>query len=301
MIKGTAPQGSRAQRAEQQQQRQQQQQQQPRQQEMLSDPFSQQQQQQQQQQRRQQPQPPPAQPFLQQTPPPQEAFSQPPPQPAGRLQQREPPSVVPAPVARAEPRGANGLGKEGAAPRASPLLPLPQEGPNPFLNGATTYQPPSGFTVAGPFADQRQERPDGGAAAGGGGAPQTRAVHHHRTDSLAAVAPDGLDPHAEPSFDNPPQFAAHAAQVGAWCRGWAEVTRSAAPVQAGARLEVHSTPNLTRLPGDCQLLNPCFLSVLALPLCTATCTSRACVSRHAAAHRGGAQSGTGLRRVGCRC
>lgn len=107
---------------------------------------------------------------------------------------------------------------------AAPVLPLMQEGPNPFLNGTL------GFTAAGPFGDQPLDGVSqapvaaGGASpafaddsssggGGAGGAPGIRLVHHHRTDSLTAVAPDGAE-QAGHNFSNTPQFAANVAQVG---------------------------------------------------------------------------------------
>lgn len=98
------------------------------------------------------------------------------------------------------------------------MLPMAQEGPNPFLEGA------HGFTAAGPFAEPPQELANKVVAAAASaatdgsdraadGAHAPRAVHHHRTDSLAA-APSSNE-QADPSFENPPQFTAHAAQPAA--------------------------------------------------------------------------------------
>lgn len=86
------------------------------------------------------------------------------------------------------------------------------QAPNPFANGS------AGFTSAGPFGNQPLDAgsPVQPAPVGeqvfGDSTPVTRVVHHHRSDSLAIAAP--ATEHSEPSFENPPQFAVQAAQVG---------------------------------------------------------------------------------------
>lgn len=87
------------------------------------------------------------------------------------------------------------------------------QAPNPFANGS------AGFTSAGPFGNQPLDAgsPAQPAPVGeqvfGDSTPVTRVVHHHRSDSLAIAAP--ATEHSEPSFENPPQFAVQADQVGA--------------------------------------------------------------------------------------
>jgi hypothetical protein len=96
------------------------------------------------------------------------------------------------------------------------------DGPNPFLNG--TLSP---ACAAGPFANTPvgPERGADGAPSADGDAQQQqqqqqqpqqqqRQVHHQRSDSMAGEASGGGGgggEHTEPSFEDPPQFAAHAA------------------------------------------------------------------------------------------